>query len=105
VALVMLASIVTGNGAVAMIISFLTVVFSPVLAQNDLAIRLLPSDFARSIWKVLYLCTPKVFELGAILVTLISGGEVLRWQPVLSTAIFAVAALGLALWIFERLDV
>src|SRR5690606_32893437 len=77
VALVMLASVLSGNGAVAMIVSFLVVVFSPVLAQNELGIRLLPSEFARWVWKVMYLGTPKVFELGALLVRLISGGGVI----------------------------
>lgn len=103
-ALVMLASILTGNTAVAMIASFLLVVFSPILAQNDLAVRLLPSEFARGIWKAMYLSTPKVFELGALLVSLIGGNTAIRWQPVLSTGIFMAIALGIAVWIFERRD-
>ncbi len=103
-ALVLLVTVITENAAVAMIVTFVAMVFSPILAQQDLAIRLLPSPFARSLWKAVYLMVPKVYELGAMLVTLVRGEPMASWQPLLSSAAFALAAL-LAGWLlFERRD-
>lgn len=102
--LVMLVVVLTGNGAIAMIASFVVIVFSPILAQNELAIRLLPSGFARGVWHTLYLLTPKVFELGSLLVGRIGGSTTFQWQPVLSSALFAAIALALALWRFSKTD-
>jgi len=103
-ALVLLVAVVTENAAVAMIITFVAMVFSPILAQNDLAIRLLPSSFARGIWKAGYLTLPKVYELGSMLLTLVRGEEVDTWMLVTSSGIFGIAALGLAWWLFAHRD-
>ncbi|MCW5964119.1 MAG: ABC transporter permease [Bryobacterales bacterium] len=103
-ALVLLVAVVAENAAVAMIVTFVAMVFSPILAQNDLAIRLLPSQFARNLWKAGYLVLPKVYELGAMLLTLVRGDEVESWLPVTSSAAFAAAALALAWLLFARRD-
>lgn len=103
-ALVLLAAVATENAAVAMIVTFVAMVFSPILAQNDLAIRLLPSEFARGIWKAFYMALPKVFELGSLLLTLVSGDAVKNWQPVTSSGVFALCAVGLAIVLFSRRD-
>lgn len=103
-ALVLLVTVVTGNAAVAMIVTFVTMIFSPILAQNDLAIRLLPSQFARNVWKAGYLALPKVYELGGLLLALVRGEAAEDWMPLYSSAIFAGMALALSWLVFERRD-
>ncbi|MCU0226208.1 MAG: hypothetical protein MUF01_01095 [Bryobacterales bacterium] len=103
-ALVMLVTVLTGNSAVAMIVTFVAMVFSPILAQQDLAIRLLPSTFARNLWKAAYLAVPKVYELGALLLTLVSGEPTDATPLLQSSALFAAACLLAAWLLFARQD-
>lgn len=103
-ALVLLVAVLTENAAVAMIVTFVAMVFSPILAQNDLAIRLLPSQFARNLWRAGYLALPKVYEMGAVLLALVRGETVDDWLPVTSSAVFATVALLVAWLLFQRRD-
>lgn len=103
-ALVMLVSIWTESTAVATIVAFLALLFSPILAQKELAIRLLGSEAARAVWNGLYTVVPHVYEMGAMIVFKLRGYPIRSWEPVLASLLFGTVCLFGALVLFNRKD-
>lgn len=103
-ALVMLVSLWTESSAVATIVTFLAMLFSPILAQRDLAIRLLGSEAARMVWNAFYAVLPRVYELGALILVKLRGEDIASWEPVLASGVFGALCLAGSLVIFARKD-
>lgn len=103
-ALVMLVSIWTESPAVATIVAFLALLFSPILAQKNLAIRLLGSETARTVWNAFYTVLPRIYELGAMIVTKLRGQPIASWEPILASALFGAICLTGAIILFGRKD-
>lgn len=103
-ALVMLVSIWTESPAVATIVAFLAMLFSPILAQKGLAIRLLGSEAARAVWNGFYAVVPHIYELGAMIATKLRGEPIANWEPVLASALFGTICLLGAILLFSRKD-
>ncbi|MDZ7637934.1 MAG: hypothetical protein U5J83_06745 [Bryobacterales bacterium] len=102
--LVTLVSIWTESAAVATIVAFLAMLFSPILAQRDLAIRLLGSEAARGVWTAFYTVTPRIYELGAMIVGKLRGQPIASWEPVIATALFGIVCLAGSVALFARKD-
>ena len=66
--------------------------------------RLLSSEWSRNVWRGLYYTFPKVYELGKMTLDAIQSGTFAGFMPIWSSALFGAAALGAALWIFQRRD-
>jgi len=92
------------SAALATMIPVALMIISPILAQEKTAVKLLSSEWARQLWKGLYYVFPKVFDIGRMTLEIVRQQPVADWMPVWSSALFASAALGLALWIFARRD-
>lgn len=103
-ALVMLVSIWTESSAIATIVAFLALLFSPILAQKALAIRLLGSEAARAVWNGFYTVVPRVYELGAMIVIKLRGNSIPSWEPILASALFGAICLAGAVIVFGRKD-
>lgn len=103
-ALVMVVSIWTESPAVATIVAFLALLFSPILAQKQLAIRLLGSETARAAWNAAYTAVPHIYELGAMIVIKLRNKPIASWDPILSSLLFGAICLLCALYSFSRKD-
>jgi ABC-type transport system involved in multi-copper enzyme maturation permease subunit len=103
-AVITLVGVLFESAALAVMVTFGTMLMSPILAQTDLMEKLLSSQWTRNLWKGLYYVFPKVFDLGRMTLTVVRGGEFRGWMPVWSSALFAAAVLGVALLVFSRRD-
>jgi ABC-type transport system involved in multi-copper enzyme maturation permease subunit len=99
---VVLVGVIWESAVVATMASFGLMLLSPILAQKSVLERLLTSEFSRNIMRVSYYTLPKVFDLGRISHSLAQGDPVGDWMPVWSSALFGLANLGAALYLFAK---
>lgn len=102
--LVFFVAIWSESAAIATIVTFLAMLFSPILAQKDLAIRLLGSEAARALWNIAHAITPKVYEIGALIPMKLRGQPIETWEPATTTALVSTACLWAAIVLFARKD-
>lgn len=103
-AVVVCTAVLWESMAVSTMVPVVLMIFSPILAQNKIAERLLSSQWSRDLWNGLYYLLPKVFDTGRVTLHLIQGKPVDSWMPLWSSALFGLAVLGWSLWIFEKRD-
>jgi ABC-type transport system involved in multi-copper enzyme maturation permease subunit len=101
---VFLMGVLFDSAALATMVPVALMIISPILAQEKTVVKLLSSDWARTVWKGLYHALPKVFDIGRMTLSLVRGDAVESWFPLLTSAGFAVVVLAAALWHFERRD-
>jgi ABC-type transport system involved in multi-copper enzyme maturation permease subunit len=103
-AVVLLVGVVTESTALATMIALGLMIFSVLLAQLPLMMRLLSSETSRNIWRASYYILPKVYDLGRMTLDLVrgQGGEV--WMPVWTSALFAGVVVAGSVAIFARRD-
>jgi ABC-type transport system involved in multi-copper enzyme maturation permease subunit len=101
---VVLVGVAWESAALATMIAVAMMIVSPILAQTNLANRLLGSEWSRELWSGLYYLLPKVSDLAVMTQRLVSGQPAGGLMPVWTSALFGVACLGWALWIFRRRD-
>jgi ABC-2 type transport system permease protein len=103
-AVVVLVGVVLESAAAATMITVALMIISPILAQTALMMRLLSSEWSRNLWRALYYVFPKVYELGHMTLDAIQSGTFSGYTPIWTSALFGIAVLGAALWVFERRD-
>ena len=101
---VVLIGVVFDSAALAIMVTVALMIISPILAQTSTMLKLLSSEWSRTVWQVLYYCLPKVFDVGRIPINLIRGVPVDLVMPIWTSAAFGVCTLALAIVIFERRD-
>ncbi len=101
---VVLVGVLIENAAVATMVAAALMILSPILAQTSLMERLLSSEWTRQLWKGLYHMLPKVYDMGVMTLNFVRQQPIGGWTPVWSSALFAAAALLVALVIFSRRD-
>ena len=101
---VVLIGVLLESAAAATMITVALMIMSPILAQTATMMRLLSSEWSRDVWRGLYYTFPKVYELGKMTLDAIQSGTFAGFMPIWSSALFGAAALGAALWIFQRRD-
>ncbi len=101
---VVLIGVLFESAALATMVTTGLMIVSPLLAQTRLMDRLLSSEWSRWLWKALYNCLPKIYDLGHMTLDLVRGNP--AWNPfaVWSSALFAVLMLGLGLFVFAKRD-
>ncbi|HEX5228712.1 MAG TPA: ABC transporter permease subunit [Bryobacteraceae bacterium] len=92
------------SAAAATMITVALMIMSPILAQTNLMMKLLSSEWSRNVWRVLYYTFPKVWELGRMTLDAIRLGTFSGFMPIWTSALFGLAVLGGALAIFARRD-
>lgn len=102
--LVVLIGVLWESSAVAIMVPVALMILSPILAQERLAVRLLSSEWTRQLWRTLYHCLPKIYDLGAMQMAIVRGRPVESWLPVWTSLGFGVVILGTALWYFQKRD-
>ncbi|HUJ15631.1 MAG TPA: ABC transporter permease subunit [Thermoanaerobaculia bacterium] len=101
--------VVTSSTAVSIMTSFGLFIFSAMLVAHDRIAAAVSHDWEAWLINGLYWVVPKTAELGAAVVTFVSGNKVperladtLGPQTFWTTAVFTVACLALASWLFQR---
>jgi ABC-type transport system involved in multi-copper enzyme maturation permease subunit len=78
---------------------------SALLAQYQIVIKLLDSEWSRQLWMSLYWIVPKVFDLGSALRQTILFDKQVNWvTPVWTSSVFAICVLLGAVLIFSKRD-
>jgi ABC-type transport system involved in multi-copper enzyme maturation permease subunit len=78
---------------------------STILAQRQIVIRLLDSEWSRNLWLAFYWIIPKVFDLGSAMKQIIQYDHEANWvTPVWTSAIFGLVVLSTAIYVFQKRD-
>ncbi|MBL8176600.1 MAG: ABC transporter permease subunit [Bryobacterales bacterium] len=101
---VVLIGVLFESTALAVMIPTGLMLISPILAQVETMDRLLSSEWSRALWRTLYHCLPKVYDIGKMTMDLVMGAGVQSFTPVLTTAAVGAAVLSLAIHFFGRRD-
>lgn len=95
-------SVLTESAAVATMVTFGMMILSPILAQHQIMVKLLSSEWSRNLWKGLYYALPKFFDVGRIHMELVMGRPIDSLAPVWSSTAFAVVMLAAAIFAFSK---
>jgi ABC-2 type transport system permease protein len=102
---VVLVGVVTESAALSVMAPVGLSLIGVLLAQHQLVIRLLGSEWSRQLWMFFYWILPKVFDLGNAMRQAILFDRHAAWLAPLSTsAAFGIIVLAGALYIFQKRD-
>jgi ABC-2 type transport system permease protein len=102
---VVLIGVISESAALSVMVSVALMLISTLLAQRDISIRLLSSEWSRELWLALYWIFPKVWDLGSAMRQIILYDRQADWlTPVWTSALFAAAVLSSAVYIFRKRD-
>jgi len=99
---VVLVAVLTESEALATMIPFTLMILSPILAQHQIMVKLLNSEWSRNVWMGFYYVLPKFFDVGRINMNLVMGREVGSLAPVWSSVAFAGVILALAVYSLQK---
>jgi ABC-type transport system involved in multi-copper enzyme maturation permease subunit len=103
-AVVVLVGVSFESAALATMVTVALMIISPILAQTNLMMRLLSSEWSRAIWRTLYYSLPKVWDLGRITLDMIQNRSFSGCMPIWTSAVFGAVVLSAALLVFSRRD-
>lgn len=101
---VVLIGVLFESTALAVMIPVGLMLTSPILAQHELAIRLLSSEWSRNVWRALYHVLPKVYDIGKMNLDYVMNRQVASLTPLWTSAGFGIVVLSIAVYIFRRRD-
>jgi ABC-2 type transport system permease protein len=97
--------VVTESAALSVMISVAFMIISAILAQRQLVMRLLSSEWSRDLWRALYWIVPKFYDLATDMMHAIIFDRNVDWAaPLWTSAAFALVTLFSALFIFAKRD-
>jgi ABC-2 type transport system permease protein len=106
-----LVGVITSSTGVALMTTYAVFFFAAILSAHDRISAAVSTEFAARVVDGLYWIFPKTAQLGQATVALVAGREAPERLADFnhlavygSTALFGVAALGLASWLFSRKD-
>lgn len=102
---VVLIGVVSESAALSVMVAVALMLISTILAQRQIVVKLLDSQWSRDLWLTFYWIIPKVFDLGAAMKQIILYDRQADWiTPAWTSAVFAIAMLSGAIYIFRRRD-
>ena len=101
---VVLTGVLFESAALSTMVTVALMIISPILAQTQLMMRLLSSEWSRQIWRTLYYSLPKVYDLGKMTLDAIQSRTFAGFMPIWTSAAFGAVVLGGALLVFIRRD-
>ncbi len=106
-----LVGVITSSTGVALMATYAVFFFAAILSAHDRISAAVSTEFAARVVDGLYWVLPKTAQLGQAAVALVAGKEaperladINHFAVYGSTALFGLAALGLASWLFSRKD-
>jgi ABC-2 type transport system permease protein len=101
---VVLIGVLFQSAALSTMVTVALMIISPILAQTNTMLRLLSSEWSRTVWRALYYSLPKVYDVGKMTLDAIQSRTFNGYMPIWTSALFGVVVLGAALAIFSRSD-
>jgi ABC-type transport system involved in multi-copper enzyme maturation permease subunit len=102
---VVLIGVVFESAALAVMVPAALMLISAILAQRQIVIRLLDSDWSRQLWLAFYWIIPKFFDLGLAMKQIVQYDREANWiTPVWTSAMFGLAVLSGAIYVFQKRD-
>ncbi len=101
---VTLVATASNSAVLSTMVAYVVLVISSLVSQHERIGPLFNSQWPRDFVKAAYLALPKVFEIGDLSRRLMGGQGVESWVPLWSSGLFALGALGVSMWLFERKD-
>jgi ABC-type transport system involved in multi-copper enzyme maturation permease subunit len=97
--------VVSESAALSTMVAVATMLISTILAQRSIVVKLLDSDWSRTLWMALYWFIPKVFDLGnALRQIILLDRDADLLTPVLTSAAFGLGVMMMAIYLFRRKD-
>ena len=101
---VVLMGVLFDSAALATMVTIALMIMSPILAQTAMMLKLLSSEWSRNVWRTLYYCLPKVYDMGRITLSTIQKEPVDPAMPIWTSAVFGMLVLGTAIVVFAKRD-
>jgi ABC-type transport system involved in multi-copper enzyme maturation permease subunit len=102
---VVLIGVVFESAALSVMVPAALMLISAILAQRQIVIRLLDSDWSRQLWLAFYWIIPKFFDLGSAMKQIVQYDRDANWiTPVWTSAVFGLVVLSGAIYIFQKRD-
>ncbi|MFQ5500644.1 MAG: ABC transporter permease [Candidatus Zixiibacteriota bacterium] len=89
----LLAGILSGSGAVAIMSAFLVWIAQVALTGREIVSAFLDSRLVSTVLDVLYYVLPKTSQIESVADQVVAGGQVDSWMPLWSSVLFALAML------------
>lgn len=102
---VMLTGVVFESAALSVMLPVAIMLISALLAQRDVVVRLLSSEWSRELWVALYWILPKFYDLGLGMRRFILADQPADWWTLIWTsAAFGMGILSGAIFVFRKRD-
>lgn len=101
-ALMAVTAMVQASPAILIIVAFMQVILSSLLAQREALYALMSANWLEWLIDWSYRILPKNHELLGVAVDYFRTGTIASWWAVWSSALFVAGALGVAYWLFHR---
>ena len=101
-ALMFIIGLVSRSSGLSIMIAYLVIFLSPLLAQRERIIIMINSIVYKTIISGAYYILPKVQELGNINWLLVSGDPIRSWIPLFSSLLFGIGMFGLSSLYFTK---
>ncbi len=102
---VVFTGVLSESSALSVMMAVALMLISTILAQREVVVRLLSSEWSRDLWQGLYWIFPKVYDLAAAMRQIIVYDRDADWfTPVWTSAAFGLVMLSSAIYIFRRRD-
>ncbi len=102
---VVFVGVISESSALSIMVTIALMLVSTILAQRQVVVKLLSSEWSRELWQGLYWIVPKVFDLGNAMRQIISFDSEADWlTPIWSSALFGAVILASAVAIFQKRD-
>lgn len=102
---VVLAGVLAESAALSVMMAVALMLISALLAQRQIVVKLLSSEWSRNLWQALYWIFPKVYDLAAAMRQIIVYDRDADWfTPVWTSSIFGLVLLSTAIVIFRKRD-
>ena len=102
---VVLIGVVFESAALSVMAPAALMLISTILAQRQIVVRLLDSEWSRDLWLAFYWIVPKFFDLGSAMKQIIEYDHDANWMtPVWTSAVFGFVVLSSAMYVFQKRD-
>ena len=102
---VVFVGVISESAALSVMIAAALMLISAVLAQRQIVVQLLSSEWSRNLWQGLYWVLPKVYDLAKAMHDMILKETAADWiDPLWTSALFGIVVLSAAIYIFQRKD-